>query len=45
MFGMDMEDKLEKLNYLRKVCVCGGWELLYVEHLLRARCFYTLCLN
>lgn len=24
MFGMDMEDKLEKLNYLRKVCVCVG---------------------
>lgn len=24
MFGMDMEDKLEKLNYLRKVCGGGG---------------------
>lgn len=24
MFGMDMEDKLEKLNYLRKVCMGGA---------------------
>lgn len=44
MFGMDMEDKLEKLNYLRKVWGGRGGELLYVERLLRARCFYTLCL-
>lgn len=43
IFDMYKEDKLEKPNYLIKVCVWGEG-LIYGECLLCARHFYILCL-